>query len=126
MRDATGGEGVDVILDIVGGDYLARNLECLALNGRLVQIGLMGGSKTTVDLRTVLQKRLTLTGSTLRARTAPRRARSRASSSASVWPLLDRGEVRPVIHDEFPLDHAADAHRELESGRVIGKLVLVP
>ena len=126
VKGATGGEGVNVILDIIGGDYVARNLECLGLNGRLVQIGLMGGSKTTVDFRTVLQKRLTLTGSTLRSRTVAEKGAIARELEREVWPLLDRGEVRPVIHDEVPLDHAADAHRELEAGRVIGKLVLVP
>ena len=126
VREETSGEGVDVILDIVGGDYLPRNLECLALNGRLVQIGLIGGSKSALDLRAILQKRLTLTGSTLRARTVAEKGAIARALARDVWPLLDRGEVRPVVHGEFPLARAADAHRELESGRVVGKLVLVP
>jgi putative PIG3 family NAD(P)H quinone oxidoreductase len=126
VKGATGGDGVDVILDIVGGDYVARNIECLGMNGRLVQIGLMEGSKATVDFRAVLQKRLTITGSTLRARTVAEKGAIARDLEREIWPFLDRGEVRPVIHDEIPLDHAADAHAELEAGRVIGKVVLVP
>ena len=125
VREHTTGEGVDVILDIIGGDYLPGNLECLRLNGRLVQIGLMGGSKASLDLRAVLQKRLTITGSTLRARTVAEKGAIARALEEHVWPLLDRGEVRPIVHAEFPLERAADAHRELESGRVIGKIVLV-
>jgi NADPH2:quinone reductase len=116
---------VDVVLDIVGGDYLPRNLECLRLDGRLVQIGLIGGSKAPVDLRAILQKRLTLTGSTLRARTPAEKGAIARELERRVWPLLDRGDVRPIVYAEFPLERAADAHRELESGRVIGKVVLV-
>jgi NADPH:quinone reductase len=125
VRDETGGDGLDVILDIVGGDYLPRNLECLRLNGRLIQIGLLGGSKVMVDLRAILQKRLTITGSTLRARTPAEKGLIAGELERAVWPLLDRGDVRPIIHAAFPLDQAAEAHRELESGHVIGKLVLV-
>jgi NADPH:quinone reductase len=125
VRDETGGDGLDVILDIVGGDYLPRNLECLRLNGRLIQIGLLGGSKAMVDLRAILQKRLTITGSTLRARTPAEKGLIARELERAVWPLLDRGEVRPIIHAAFPLDQAAEAHHELESGHVIGKLVLV-
>ncbi len=125
VKEATHGEGVDVVLDIVGGDYLPRNLECLRLNGRLVQIGLIGGSRTSLDLRVILQKRLTVTGSTLRARTAEEKGAIARALESAVWPLLDRGDVRPIVHARFPLARAADAHRELESGRVIGKLVLV-
>jgi putative PIG3 family NAD(P)H quinone oxidoreductase len=124
VRHATGGVGVDVILDIVGGDYLSRNLECLALNGRLVQIGLMGGAKAAINLRHVLQKRLAILGSTLRARTPDEKGLIAKAVRKAVWPLLARGEVRPIIHRTFPLDRAADAHAELESGRVIGKVVL--
>jgi putative PIG3 family NAD(P)H quinone oxidoreductase len=125
VREATAGEGVDVILDIVGGDYLPRNLECLRLNGRLVQIGLIGGSRSAIDLRAVLQKRLTLTGSTLRARTPAEKGAIARDLERAVWPLLDRGDVRPIVHAEFPLARAADAHRALESGAVIGKVILV-
>jgi putative PIG3 family NAD(P)H quinone oxidoreductase len=125
VREETRGEGVDIVFDIVGGDYLPRNLECLRLNGRLIQIGLIGGSKATLDLRAILQKRLTITGSTLRARTSAEKGLIARELERAVWPLLDLGDVRPVVHAEFSLKQAADAHRELESGRVIGKLVLV-
>ena len=99
-----GGVGVDVILDIVGGDYLPRNLECLALNGRLVQIGLMGGAHASVNLRLILQKRLAILGSTLRARTPDEKGVIAKAVRRAVWPLLSRGEVRPVIHRTFALD----------------------
>ena len=124
VRDATGGRGVDVVLDIVGGDYLPRNLECLRTEGRLVQIGLIGGSRAALDLRAVLQKRLTITGSTLRPRSAAEKGAIARELEKHVWPLLERGEVRPIVHGEFPLENAAAAHRELEAGSVIGKLVL--
>ena len=122
---ATDTRGVDVVLDIVGGDYLPRNLECLRTDGRLVQIGLIGGSRASLDLRAVLQKRLTITGSTLRPRSAAEKGAIARDLQQRVWPLLERGEVRPIVHGEFPLEHAADAHRELEAGRVVGKLVLL-
>ena len=124
VRLATNGRGVDVVLDIVGGDYLPRNLECLRMDGRLVQVGLIGGSRASLDLRGVLQRRLTLTGSTLRPRSAAEKGAIARELERHVWPLLERGEVRPIVHGELPLEQAADAHRELESGRVIGKLVL--
>ena len=124
LRDATGGEGVDVVLDIVGGEYLQRNLACLRLNGRLVQIGLMSESKSTVDLRPLLQKRLTITGSTLRARTPEEKGAIARALEANVWPVLGCGRVRPVIHATLPLAQASDAHRLLESGEVVGKVVL--
>ena len=124
VRAATGGRGVDVVLDIVGGDYLPRNLDCLRLEGRLVQIGLIGGSRAPLDLRGVLQKRLTITGSTLRPRSASEKGEIARALEQRVWPLLERGDVRPVVHGEYPLERAADAHRELESGRVVGKIVL--
>ena len=124
VRAATGGRGVDVVLDIVGGDYLPRNLECLRIDGRLVQIGLIAGSRASLDLRAVLQKRLTITGSTLRPRSPLEKGAIARELEQHVWPLLANGTVRPIVHGEFPLDRAADAHEELESGRVIGKLVL--
>ena len=124
VRAATDGRGVDVVLDIVGGDYLPRNLECLRIDGRLVQIGLIAGSRASLDLRAVLQKRLTITGSTLRPRSPLEKGAIARELEQHVWPLLATGTVRPIVHGEFPLDRAADAHEELESGRVIGKLVL--
>ena len=125
IKEATGGRGVDVVLDMVGGDYLARNLEILATEGRLVQIAVLGGAKGTLNLITMMQRRLTLTGSTLRARPLADKAAIAAAVHAHVWPLLEAGTVRPVIHATFPLSAAASAHRVLESGAHIGKLVLV-
>ena len=124
VKAGTGTEGADVVLDIIGGDYLPRNLECLRMNGRLIQIGLMAGSKTAFDFRPVLQRRLTITGSTLRPRTVAEKGAIARALEREVWPLLERGDVKPIVHAELPLAHAADAHRELESGRVIGKVVL--
>ena len=116
--------GVDVVFDIVGGDYLQRNLECLRLNGRLVQIGLIGGSRASMNLAHVLQKRLTITGSTLRARTPSEKGEIARAVQREVGPRIAAGQIRPSIHGTFPLERAADAHRQLEAGKVIGKLVL--
>ena len=124
VKAGTSSEGVDVVLDIIGGDYVPRNLECLRMNGRLIQIGLMAGSKTAFDFRPVLQRRLTITGSTLRPRTVAEKGAIARALEREVWPLLERGDVKPIVHAELPLAHAAEAHRELESGRVTGKLVL--
>jgi len=124
IADLTGGRGVDVILDIVGGDYTPRNLECLARDGRLVQIGLMGGAETTISLRRILLKRLTLTGSTLRMRPAAEKGAIAAALEHEVWPLVEAGRVRPVVYATMPLTKAAEAHRLLESGDVIGKVIL--
>jgi putative PIG3 family NAD(P)H quinone oxidoreductase len=124
VRELTAGEGVDVVLDIIGGDYLPRNMDCLRLHGRLVQVGLIGGSESRINLRTVLQNRLTLTGSTLRPRTVQEKGAIARELEEKVWPLLERGEVRPVVHATFPLVDAASAHRLLESGEVVGKVVL--
>lgn len=125
IKDATSERGVDVILDIVGGPYTARNLDALALNGRLVQIGVMGGSTAQISLRTMLTKRLTITASTLRARTPAEKGAIAAALEREVWPLLAARRIAPVVHAAVPLDRAADAHRLLESGEVIGKVVLV-
>jgi putative PIG3 family NAD(P)H quinone oxidoreductase len=124
VHDLTGGTGVDVILDIVGGSYLPRNLECLAKDGRLVQIGLQGGNKTEINLATLMQRRLTLTGSTLRPRSVAEKGAIARALEANVWPLLADGRVKPLVHGVFPMERAADAHRVLESGEVIGKVVL--
>ena len=124
VKDATGGRGVDVILDIIGGEYTARNLECLARDGRLVQIGLMGGSDAAISLRPILLRRLTITGSTLRIRTPEEKGAIALSLEREVWPLFESGRIKPVIAATFPLAQAADAHRALEAG-VIGKVVLV-
>jgi putative PIG3 family NAD(P)H quinone oxidoreductase len=124
-RELTGGRGVVVVVDIVGGGYLPRNLECLALNGRLVQIGLIGGTRAEINLATILQKRLTITGSTLRARSVEEKGAIARQLEQHVWPLLASGAVKPIVHAMLPLRQAADAHRLLESGDVIGKIVLV-
>lgn len=125
IKEATGGRGVDVVLDMVGGDYLSRNIEVLAADGRLVQIAVLGGVKGTVNLIAIMQRRLTLTGSTLRARPVAEKAAIAVQLRAHVWPLLESGAVKPVIHATFPLRDAAGAHRVLDSGEHIGKLVLV-
>jgi putative PIG3 family NAD(P)H quinone oxidoreductase len=124
VKALTAGEGVDVVLDIIGGDYLPRNLECLRLHGRLLQIGLMGGARSHINLRPVLQNRLTITGSTLRPRSVEEKGTIARELEEKVWPLLERGEVRPAVHSTFPLSEAAAAHRLLESGEVVGKVVL--
>lgn len=125
IRDWTGGAGVDVILDIVGGSYLQRNLDSLALHGRLLQIGLQESPKAEINLRTVMQKRLTLTGSTLRTRSVEEKGSIARALEERVWPLLAAGQVGPVIYRTLPLANAAEAHRLLESGNAIGKIVLV-
>ena len=125
-REFTGAKGVDVILDIVGGDYLQKNIECLAMHGRLIQIGLLGGSRAEINLRPLMQKRLTLTGSTLRTRSVAEKGAIARDLEARVWPLLASRQVAPLIDRTLPLGDAAEAHRLLESGEVIGKIVLVP
>ena len=125
IRDLTGGRGVDLVLDIVGGSYVARNLAVLGVDGRLVQIGLMEGEAiAAVDFRRVLGRRLTITGSTLRPRSVEEKGRIAAALRREVWPLLEAGAVRPVIGRTFPLAQAGDAHRMMESGDYVGKLVL--
>jgi NADPH2:quinone reductase len=125
VQQLTAGRGVDVILDMVGGDYLPRNIASLAPDGRLVQIALLRGSRAEIDLTPVLHRRLTLTGSTLRPRSVEEKGRLARAVRAAVWPLVEKGEVRPVVHATFPLEAAADAHRLMESGVHIGKIVLV-
>ena len=120
----TGGRGVDVILDMVGGDYMARNLKCLALEGRLVQIAFLQASKTEVDWTPLMLKRLTFTGSTLRARPAADKARLAGELLARIWPHLAQGRMLPVINQVFDLARADDAHRRMESSEHIGKLML--
>jgi NADPH:quinone reductase-like Zn-dependent oxidoreductase len=109
---------------MVGGDYMPRNIESLAVEGRLVQIGLQSGSKTQLNLAPLLLKRLTITGSTLRARSVEEKGALAAAVRANVWPLLESGAVKPIVHATFPLRGAADAHRLLESSQHIGKIVL--
>ena len=125
VRTLTAGRGVDVVLDIIGGDYLARNIECLAMDGRLVQIGLQGGPRAEINLVPLMQRRLTLTGSTLRPRSVEEKGAIARALEQHVWPLLASKRVGPIVHATFPLERAADAHGLLESGEVIGKVVLV-
>jgi NADPH:quinone reductase len=120
----TGGKGVDVILDMIGGDYFPRNLKCLADDGRLLQIAVQNGPKTELNLLPVLLKRLTITGSTLRPRPVAFKAAIAEELRRQVWPLLAGGRIMPVIHATFPLEHAAQAHALMESGAHIGKIIL--
>jgi NADPH:quinone reductase len=124
VRDVTGGRGADVVLDIVGAEYFARNIDALAVEGRLVEIATLHGAKTELNLQTVMQRRLTITGSTLRARSIADKGAIARAVHQHVWPLFESGAVKPVIHATFPLRAAADAHRLLESSAHIGKLVL--
>ena len=124
VKEATSGRGVDVVLDMVGGDYLQRNIECLAMDGRLVQIGQLGGAKSEINTGLILQRRLWLTGSTLRARSVAEKGAIASAVHKSVWPLLEAGTVRVPVHATFPLAQAAAAHRVMESSAHIGKLVL--
>ncbi|MBC7454551.1 MAG: NAD(P)H-quinone oxidoreductase [Massilia sp.] len=124
IKAATGGTGVDVILDMVGGDYVPREISCLADDGRLVFIGLLGGGKAHVPLGQILIRRLTLTGSTLRPRPLAFKAKIAANLRTHVWPLLDAGTIKPVIYKTFALDEAALAHALMESSAHVGKIVL--
>jgi len=124
VKEATGGRGVDVILDMVGGDYVPKELKLLADDGRLVFIAFLGGAKSTVDLAALSRKRLTLTGSTLRPRDNAFKADIAASLEREIWPLLVSGRVKPVIHTTFPLARAAEAHALMETSTHIGKIML--
>jgi NADPH2:quinone reductase len=124
VRKETDGKGVDLILDMVGASYLARNFEAAAMEGRLVVISLIGGARTEINLNTVMSKRLTLTGSTLRIRTVAQKAAVAEGVRRNVWPLIAAGRVRPVIHATFPLAQASEAHRLMETSQHIGKIVL--
>jgi NADPH2:quinone reductase len=124
VQRITGGKGTDVVLDMVAGDYIARDLQCLAEDGRIVVIAVQGGTKSAVDSGLVLRRRLTITGSTLRPRPVAFKAQIAASLKKTVWPWLDAGVVKPVIHQVFAAADAARAHELMESNRHIGKLVL--
>ena len=123
-RDATGGRGADVILDMVGGEYVARNLKACAPDGRIVQIAFLGGAKVTLDLMALMRNRITLTGSTLRPRDEAYKAAIADRLRQRVWPLIAAGRIRPVIDSVFPLADAAQAHARMESSAHIGKIVL--
>jgi NADPH2:quinone reductase len=124
-RELTDRRGVDVILDMVGGSYVPREINCLADDGRLALIALLGGSKAEIDLGQVLRRRLTITGSTLRPRSVAFKAAIAQQLRNRVWPLIENGAIKPVIYRSLPLAQAADAHRLMESGEHIGKIVLV-
>ena len=124
IKQLTGGRGVDLILDIVGGDYIARDLAALAIEGRLVVIGFMGGDTATIDFRRVLGRRLTITGSTLRPRSVAEKGEIATALRWEVWPLVEQGVVKPIVYRTFPLDDAAAAHSLMESSEHVGKIVL--
>lgn len=124
VKRATGGRGVDVILDMVAGEYIPREIEALAEGGRLVFIATLGGSRASIDAATLMRRRLTLTGSTLRARPVAFKGALARQLHAQVWPLLESGQVRPVIHQVFPAAEAARAHALMESSAHIGKIML--
>ena len=124
VKQLTGGKGVDVILDMVGGEYVPRELRCLATDGRLSIIAFLGGTKATLDMGDILYRRLTLTGSTLRPRSIEYKAQVAAALREKVWPLLEAGTLQPVIYRTFPLDQAAAAHALMESSVHIGKILL--
>jgi NADPH:quinone reductase len=118
------GEGTDLILDMVGGDYVGRNIQLARLEGRIVQIAFLKSAKTEVNLDPLMRKRLTLTGSTLRARSVAEKGAVAAAVKQNAWPLIEAGKVKPVIHQVFPLAEASEAHRLMEADTHIGKLVL--
>jgi NADPH2:quinone reductase len=124
IEEATAGKGVDVILDMVGGSYINRNLKILAVEGRLVQIAYLEGSKAEIDVGSLMMKRQTLTGSTLRPRSVAEKGAIAAALRDKVWPLIEAGKVGPVMFKTFPLAEAAAAHRLMESSSHIGKIVL--
>ncbi|MDP9107674.1 MAG: NAD(P)H-quinone oxidoreductase [Pseudomonadota bacterium] len=124
VKQATGGRGADVILDMVGGDYLPREIQCLADDGRIAVIALLGGAKAELDLAQLLRRRLTITGSTLRPRSVAFKAGIAHSLQTRVWPLLAQGKIKPVIHQTFALEEAAAAHALMESSTHVGKIML--
>jgi NADPH:quinone reductase len=124
VKDITGGRGVDIVLDMIGGDYVPRNLQCLADEGRHVSIAVQRGADATIPLWQVMRRRLVLTGSTLRARTSGFKSLVADELTRTVWPYVEQGRLKPVIDSTFPLAEAAEAHRRMESGDHIGKIVL--
>jgi NADPH2:quinone reductase len=124
VKELTGGKGVDVVLDMVAGDYLPREIACLADDGRIALIALLGGAKATIDLGEVLRRRLVISGSTLRPRPVAFKAAIAANLLEHVWPLFEQGKIRPVIYKTFPLEQAAEAHALMESSTHVGKIML--
>lgn len=126
VKDVTDGKGADVILDMVGGDYVARNIEAAARQGRIVNIAYMSGSRVEVDLLPLMLKRLTLRGSTLRARDVAEKARLTSEVRMHVWPLIEAGRIKAVVDDTYPLADASKAHERMESSGHVGKILLTP
>lgn len=124
VKEATNGRGVDLILDMVGGDYIARNIKALAVDGRLAMIAFLGGPKAEINFARIMAKRLTVTGSTLRPRSVQDKAVIAEALRTKVWPLIEAGRISPVMDEVFPLENAADAHRRIEGAGHIGKIVL--
>ncbi|NGM87329.1 NAD(P)H-quinone oxidoreductase [Parapusillimonas sp. SGNA-6] len=124
IKKATDGRGVDVILDMVAGDYINRDINCLADDGRIVIIALLGGAKATVDCSALMRRRLTVTGSTLRPRPVAFKGQIAQALKKHVWPLLEAGRIRPIVHATFPLAQACDAHAMMDAGEQIGKIIL--
>ncbi|TNE37690.1 MAG: NAD(P)H-quinone oxidoreductase, partial [Alphaproteobacteria bacterium] len=124
LKEETGGKGVNVILDMVGGDYIAKNISSLAMDGRLVNIAFLNGPVAEVNFMPVMLKRLTLTGSTLRPQSIEQKAAIAQSLKTRVWPLLEAGKIRPIIDSRFPLAEAAKAHTLMEASTHIGKIIL--
>jgi NADPH2:quinone reductase len=125
VREMTAGRGADVILDMVGGDYLPRDVDALAPDGRLVMIAFLGGPVAKLNFAKVMTKRLVITGSTLRPQSVEAKARIAADLRREVWPLLNAGRIAPVMDESFPLEQASAAHARMESSAHIGKIVLV-
>ena len=124
VKELTGGKGVDVILDMVGGDYVPRELTCLADDGRLSLIAFLGGTRATIDMTDILRRRLTITGSTLRARSVEVKKAIARSLEQKVWPLIEGGKIKPVIYRTFRLEEASAAHALMESSAHVGKIIL--
>ena len=124
VKKATDGRGVDLILDMVGGAYIARNIHALAMDGRLSMIAFLGGPKAEINFAQIMMKRITVTGSTLRPRSVQDKAVIAEALRKIVWPLIEAGRISPVMDSTFPLENAADAHRQIESSGHIGKIVL--
>jgi NADPH:quinone reductase len=124
VRDITGGAGVQVVLDMVGGDYLPRNLKCLAEDGRHVSIAVQRGAEATIPIFDIMRRRLTLTGSTLRPRDAQFKSMVADELARTVWPYVEAGRLKPVMDKSFPLEEAASAHARMEAGDHVGKIVL--
>lgn len=125
IKKLTDDKGVDVVLDMVSGEYINRNIKCLADDGRIVIIAQLGGSKATIDTAQVMRRRLTITGSTLRPRSVAFKTQIAQALQQKVWPLLNAGKIKPVIHATFPLAQASEAHAMMEKGENIGKIVLI-